>query len=82
MSFCEPRSCSGICLPKTAWPPTYSPWGKNLQQDSSGNYMVDLKIFLPPPEKPVYSHFVYRPGAFHGSPFLPKRLGAAEIYSP
>ena len=29
----------------------HSPWGKKLQQDSSGNYMVDLKIFLPPPRK-------------------------------
>ncbi len=22
MSFCEPRSCPNMCLPKTAWPPT------------------------------------------------------------
>ena len=29
----------------------HSPWGKKLQQDSSGNYMVDLKIFLPSPPK-------------------------------
>ena len=24
MSFCEPRVVVGICLPKTAWPPTDS----------------------------------------------------------